>query len=67
MRKIRKGKDITIRWAILTQGEPLPLEGRDLLLELRERYQRTEIPFAVDGNVITAVWHGTDCASLGIS
>lgn len=32
--RIRRGKDILIRWTILTAGTDLPLEGRDLKLEL---------------------------------
>lgn len=30
--KIRLGKDIEVKWSILTNGKPLSLENRDLLL-----------------------------------
>lgn len=65
MRKIRKGKDITLRWEILTGGEPLPLEGRDLTLLLKETYRTTELPFTIEGNMLTAVWRGTEHQYLG--
>lgn len=31
-KKIRLGKDIEVKWSILTNGKPLSLENRDLLL-----------------------------------
>lgn len=65
MRGIRIGKDVALRWEILTGGEALPLEGRDLVLELRDRYSRHELPFTTDGNVLTAVWRGTEQRYLG--
>lgn len=50
MKKIRIGKDFTLEWPILTNGDPVPLEGRDLLLELHSPYGSVrQIPFEVKG------------------
>lgn len=38
MRKIRKGKDMSVRWPILTNGEPLSLDSRDLTLFIKSQY-----------------------------
>ena len=35
MKHIRIGKDISLRWAITTDGAAIPLEGRDLTLEMK--------------------------------
>lgn len=49
MEYIRIGKDFTIRWPILTNSEPEPLEGRDLKLYLNTPSRKQiEVPFAVD-------------------
>lgn len=50
MEKIRIGKDFTIEWAILTNGDPIPLSGRDLRLEMHTPSRKSiEIPFATNG------------------
>lgn len=55
MDKIRIGKDFTIEWPILTNGDPVPLAGRDLLLELHSPYGAVrQLPFKVEGISILA-------------
>lgn len=50
MQKIRQGKDFMIEWPVLTNGDPVPLEGRDLRLELHAPGRKTiDIPFEVKG------------------
>ena len=50
MEKIRIGKDFTIEWAILTNGDPIPLTGRDLRLEMHTPSRRSmSIPFTTNG------------------
>ena len=52
MKNIRIGKDIVVRWTILTNGEALPLDGRDLRLEcLAPGRTSSEIEFSRNGNV----------------
>ena len=66
MRKIRIGKDIRVRWRILTNGEALPLEGRDLRLEMVNRFGRTERSFSMeDDNVVVFTFPGTAQRYLG--
>lgn len=57
MAKIRIGKDFSVEWPILTNGDPLPLEGRDLRLELHCPNRTTvALPFEVDGiNIVTRI------------
>lgn len=55
MNKIRIGKDFDIRWSILTNGEAVDLDGRDLHLEMQPPFHdRVVIPFNVEGNTIVA-------------
>ena len=66
MRRIRIGKDIRVRWRILTNGEASPLEGRDLRLEVVTRFGRTEREFSVeDGNVVVFTLPGMEQRYLG--
>lgn len=66
MKKIRIGKDIVLRWAILTNGEPEPLQGRDLKLILTTPLrQKQEVEFSVNANVIETKIYGTTQKSLG--
>lgn len=53
MKRYRIGQEITVRWAILSSGEPRPLAGRDLKLVLHSpRYADHQIDnFTTDGNV----------------
>lgn len=54
MKSYRIGQEITVRWAILSSGEPRPLAGRDLKLVLHSpRYADHQIDnFTIDGNVV---------------
>lgn len=50
MQNIRIGKDFTVEWPILTNGDAVPLAGRDLRLELHAPKKRViEMPFETDG------------------
>ena len=61
MRAFRIGKDITVRWSILTNGEKKALEGRDLTLFIHLP-NRTDIPvdFTNEGNIATFVFRGVN-------
>ena len=61
----RIGKDIRIKWTILTNGEPLSLEGRDLALELVTAGIGRTMTFEAHGNSITTVFYGRDQQRLG--
>lgn len=64
--KIRIGKDIVIQWAILTNGEPVSLEGRNLKLILTTPLrQKINLDFEVAGNEITALYKGLEHKVLG--
>lgn len=64
--KIRIGKDINIRWEILTDGEPRPLEGRTLALYIQDyTRRRTEIPFTRDGNALLVSLRAAQLTRLG--
>ena len=53
MEKIRIGKDFEVEWAILTNGEAVSLEGRDLSVEMHTPTRKTfDIPFTINGNYI---------------
>nr|DAW20820.1 MAG TPA: hypothetical protein [Caudoviricetes sp.] len=67
MIKIRKGKDIVFRWSILTNGNALPLQGRDLTLEIVNPYgRRTALAYQTDGNTIVFKFRGTEHTMLGV-
>lgn len=64
--KKRIGKDLAFKWAITTNGESLPLEGRDLKLELRDRNDvKQELPFEVDNDCIMFCFRGRQQKTLG--
>lgn len=66
MKKIRIGKDIRIRWRILTNGETHPLDGRDLRLEVVSGYGRTQMDFSIEeGNVVVFILSGVKQKHLG--
>lgn len=55
-----------IRWAILTGGEPEPLAGRDLTLEISSGNRvRTTLSFVADGNVAAFVFEGSEQRYVG--
>lgn len=68
MRKIRIGKDIHFTWQILTNGEPIPLDGRDLRLILKNPLRTNiELPFSISqGNRLKFTYYGTDHTNLGV-
>ena len=66
MRHIRIGKDISLRWTITTDGAAVPLEGRDLTLEMKSPIGKVIIlPFRVDGNVLSMTYYGYEQTVVG--
>lgn len=65
MRKIRIGKDISIAWTVLTNGEEESLEGRDLTLVLSDRFSRRSLDFEADGATLRFTVRGADQKTLG--
>lgn len=67
MKKIRIGKDIVIRWAILTNGEPEPLQGRVLKVIILDPLRRkiTITDYETDGHILSFRFSGTEQKSLG--
>lgn len=66
MRKIRIGKDIVLKWTILTNGEAVSLEGRDLRLFISDSLnQKTELEFNVSSNNIEALFKGVEQKRIG--
>lgn len=66
MRKIRIGKDIVLKWSILTNGEPISLEGRNLKMFISNVLSgKIEIEFSITSNTIEAVFRGTEQKMLG--
>ena len=67
MRKIRIGKDLQVKWTILTNGKSEDLSGRDLTLFLFDplKYSR-QVPFEVSANVISFTVRGTEQRRSGV-
>lgn len=64
--KIRIGKDIHLKWTILTDGESIPLQGRNLTLELKSPSgKRTPLDFTINGNALLFTWYGTEQKRVG--
>lgn len=64
--KIRIGKDLNIRWSILTNNEPTPLEGRNLNLLLQDpNRQQRALSFTTEGNTIISYIPAADLTRLG--
>ena len=65
-RHIRIGKDLKIRWPILTNGNAVPLEGRDLKLVLRTPTSN-ELPvtFITSENVAEFTFRGVEQTRVG--
>lgn len=63
--KRRIGKDMTIRWEILTNGKVVSLAGRDLRLELVNIEDRRMLNFTIDGNMIVASWLASEQKCTG--
>ncbi len=61
MNSYRIGKTLKVRWPILTNGQPDPLDGRDLTLEISSGNRvRTTLSFVADGNVAVFYYQGRD-------
>lgn len=66
MKHIRIGKDISLRWAITTDGAAIPLEGRNLTLEMKSPIGKVIIlPFRIEGNVLTSTYYGYEQTVVG--
>lgn len=64
--KIRIGKDICLRWAILTNGEETALAGRNLKLYLSDyTRRRVEVPFESSGNTAIITLRAAQMQRLG--
>lgn len=67
MKKIRIGKDLQVKWTILTNGKSEDLSGRDLTLFLFDplKYSR-QISFDVSENVISFTVRGAEQRRSGV-
>lgn len=64
--KIRIGKDICLRWTILTNGEETALYGRNLKLYLSDyTRRRVEVPFESSGNTAIITLRASQLPRLG--
>lgn len=64
--KIRRGKDITIRLSVLTNGKEESLHGRNLILQLVTPLKNIlKIDFTVEDNVVVANFLGSEQKHLG--
>lgn len=63
--KIRIGNDIVIRASVLRLGQPEDLAGKEVRLWLCSYNTRTELPFVIKGNELTATWYGTEQTQTG--
>lgn len=67
MKRIRIGKDIEIRWPILTNGEQVALEGRDLHLVLHlPSCMEIPVQFEPQGNVAVFTISGNMQKQMGV-
>ena len=67
MRSIRIGKDLQLEWKILTNGEPLSLEGRDIYLQLIDpRGRALDMDFTVSGNTLSFSYPGVAQKFTGV-
>lgn len=67
MKRIRIGKDIEIRWPILTNGEQVALEGRDLHLILHlPSCMEIPVQFEPQGNVAVFTISGNMQKQMGV-
>ena len=66
MKRIRIGKDISMRWEITTDGVAIPLEGRDLTIEMKSPAGiENNIPYRVDGNILIMTYYGYEQKRTG--
>lgn len=67
MKRIRIGKDIEIHWPILTNGEPVALEGRDLKLFVHlPSHMDIPVDFTTEGNTAIFTISGAMQKSIGV-
>lgn len=67
MKRIRIGKDIEIHWPILTNGEPVALEGRDLKLFVHlPSHMDIPVDFTTEGNTAIFIITGAMQKSIGV-
>ena len=57
--------DIILSWPILTDGEEVSLEGRDLKLYIVGGRVKKEVTPTISGNVLTFCFYGKDQFRLG--
>ena len=68
MKRIRIGKDIVIHWPILTNGEQVALEGRDLKLFFNlPSHMDIPVDFTTEGNTPIFIINGAMQQSLGVT
>jgi len=65
MRKIRIGNDIVIRATVTRLGEAESFDGKTLELSLRSAYETVRLATVAVGNVLTAVWLGSEQRKTG--
>jgi len=65
MKKIRIGNDIVLRVTVTRLGEPETFEGKRLKLSLRSGCDSVELAFQREGNVLTALWAGSEQRKTG--
>ena len=67
MKRFRIGKDIEIHWPILTNGEQVALEGRDLKLFVHlPSHMDIPVDFTTEGNTAIFTISGTMQKSIGV-
>lgn len=67
LQPIRIGKDISIEWAILTNGIAVSLEGRKLSLEITTPVmKKTYLPITITQNIIRAKYPAREQKSVGV-
>lgn len=66
MKRIRIGKDISMRWEITTDGVAIPLDGRDLTVEIKSPNGiENNIPYRIDGNILIMTYYGYEQKMTG--
>lgn len=64
--KIRQGKDIMLRWKVLTNGQEVSLEGRNIALVMTTPLGREKVvEHDVEGSVVVVRLRGTALTHLG--
>ena len=58
--------DLGIEWEILTDGEPVSLEGQDITVYVVSGRIRKQMPIVVENNIISFVYAGKDQQHEGV-